>query len=167
MRLTEGVVRWLGWTVLFQCFALLVRDRSRRDGCRFTDRTGGRHDADARMYGDIGAGAARCEARALPDEHYLQLHHTQGSGHQLACTSRAKLPDKDNRRRRCGGRIRGSGQVLEAVASTEGTIDRITGDLEFTEMSADPKTVKVISQTNFALKCKPAQRMFRWRPGAL
>jgi hypothetical protein len=56
--------------------------------------------------------------------------------------------------------FRGSGQVLDAVASTEGTIDRITGDLEFTEMSADPKTGKIISQTNFALKCRPAQRMF-------
>jgi hypothetical protein len=56
--------------------------------------------------------------------------------------------------------FRGSGQVLDAVASTAGTIDRITGDLEFTDTLADPKTSKVISQTNYALKCRPAQRMF-------
>ena len=56
--------------------------------------------------------------------------------------------------------FRGSGQVLHAEASTSGTIDRITGDLEFTEMSVDPKTSRVTSQTNYALKCRPAQRMF-------
>jgi hypothetical protein len=57
--------------------------------------------------------------------------------------------------------FRGSGQVLqEGVASTEGTVDRITGDLEFTETLSDPKDGKVISQTNYALKCRPAQRMF-------
>ena len=54
----------------------------------------------------------------------------------------------------------GSGQILHAEASTSGTIDRITGDLEFTEMSVDPKTSRVISQTNYALKCRPTQRMF-------
>jgi hypothetical protein len=56
--------------------------------------------------------------------------------------------------------FRGSRQVLHAEASTSGTIDRITGDLEFTEMSVDPKTSRVTSQTNYALKCRPAQRMF-------
>jgi hypothetical protein len=56
--------------------------------------------------------------------------------------------------------FRGSGQVLqEGVASTEGTIDRITGDLEFTETLSDPKD-GIISQTNYALKCRPTQRMF-------
>jgi hypothetical protein len=54
----------------------------------------------------------------------------------------------------------GSGQILDAKASTSGIIDRITGDLEFTETSVDPKTSSVISQTNYALKCRPAQRMF-------
>jgi hypothetical protein len=57
--------------------------------------------------------------------------------------------------------FRGSGQVLSlGVLSTEGTIDRITGDLEFTETLVDPKTNKIISQTNYALKCRPTQRMF-------
>jgi hypothetical protein len=46
------------------------------------------------------------------------------------------------------------------VLSTEGTIDRITGDLEFTETSTDLKTGKVISQSNYSLKCRPTQRMF-------
>jgi hypothetical protein len=54
----------------------------------------------------------------------------------------------------------GSGQVLRAEQSTSGTVDRITGDLEFTETLVDPKTNKIISQTNYALKCRPAQRMF-------
>jgi hypothetical protein len=57
--------------------------------------------------------------------------------------------------------FRGSGQVLSlGVLSTEGTIDRITGDLEFTETSTDLKTGKVISQSNYSLKCRPTQRMF-------
>jgi hypothetical protein len=57
--------------------------------------------------------------------------------------------------------FRGLGQVLqEGVASTEGTIDRITGDLEFTETLSDPKDGKVISQRTYALKCRPTQRMF-------
>jgi hypothetical protein len=50
--------------------------------------------------------------------------------------------------------------VTYAEQSTLGTIDRITGDLEFTETAVNTKTDKIISQTNYALKCRPAQRMF-------
>jgi hypothetical protein len=56
---------------------------------------------------------------------------------------------------------RGQNAILAGMEqSTSGTIDRITGDLEFTETAVDTKKDKVISQTNYALKCRPAQRMF-------
>jgi hypothetical protein len=44
--------------------------------------------------------------------------------------------------------------------STMGSIDRVTGDLEATLTSTDPKTGKTIVSTTYALKCRPAQRMF-------
>jgi hypothetical protein len=57
--------------------------------------------------------------------------------------------------------FRGSGRVLaEGLASTEGTIDRITGELEFTDTLANSKTGKVVTRTKYALKCRPTQRMF-------
>src|SRR5262249_7847388 len=40
--------------------------------------------------------------------------------------------------------FRGSGPVSHGVASIAGTIDRITGELEFTETFSDPKTSKLI-----------------------
>jgi hypothetical protein len=55
----------------------------------------------------------------------------------------------------------GRGQNAMGEQSTSGTIDRITGDLEFTETAVNTMTdKKIISQTNYALKCRPAQRMF-------
>jgi hypothetical protein len=44
--------------------------------------------------------------------------------------------------------------------STRGTIDRVTGDVEATSMSLNAKTNKIIGQVDWALKCKPTQRMF-------
>ena len=41
-----------------------------------------------------------------------------------------------------------------------GTIDRVTGDVEATELSMDTKTNKTISSSQYTLKCKPTQRMF-------
>jgi hypothetical protein len=54
----------------------------------------------------------------------------------------------------------GSGEVGSSRASIMGSIDRVTGDLEATSMLVDPKTDKLISQTVFALQCRPAQRIF-------
>jgi hypothetical protein len=44
--------------------------------------------------------------------------------------------------------------------STMGSIDRVTGDLEATLTTTDAKTGKTITSTSYALKCRPAQRMF-------
>jgi len=44
--------------------------------------------------------------------------------------------------------------------STMGSIDRVTGDLEATLTTTDSKTGKTITSTSYALKCRPAQRMF-------
>jgi len=41
-----------------------------------------------------------------------------------------------------------------------GSIDRVTGDVEATQLATDIKTGKTIASTNYALKCRPAQRMF-------
>ena len=44
--------------------------------------------------------------------------------------------------------------------SVIGTIDRVTGDVSADFASTDTKTGKVIASMSYALKCKPAQRMF-------
>jgi hypothetical protein len=46
------------------------------------------------------------------------------------------------------------------LASTMGSIDRVTGDVEADVASYNQKTSKEISKTSYALKCRPAQRMF-------
>jgi len=51
-------------------------------------------------------------------------------------------------------------EVLNSTWSTSGSIDRVTGDVEATLIVTDPKTSKTISSTVYALKCRPAQRMF-------
>ena len=47
-----------------------------------------------------------------------------------------------------------------SVASITGSIDRVTGDVEATDLQSNTKTGNVTSSTSYALKCKPAQRMF-------
>jgi hypothetical protein len=44
--------------------------------------------------------------------------------------------------------------------STSGSIDRVTGDTFATSTWSNPQTGKVSSSTEYALKCRPAQRMF-------
>ena len=51
-------------------------------------------------------------------------------------------------------------EVLNSTWSTSGSIDRVTGDVEATLIVTDPKTSKTISSTVYAMKCRPAQRMF-------
>jgi len=47
-----------------------------------------------------------------------------------------------------------------STASITGSIDRVTGDVEATDMLQNPKTGGVMSSKSYALKCRPAQRMF-------
>jgi hypothetical protein len=47
-----------------------------------------------------------------------------------------------------------------SVASITGSIDRVTGDVEATDMLSNTKTGIVKSSTSYALKCTPTQRMF-------
>ena len=44
--------------------------------------------------------------------------------------------------------------------SITGTIDRVTGDVEATELSTDTETKKTVSSLQYTLKCRPTQRMF-------
>jgi len=44
--------------------------------------------------------------------------------------------------------------------SIRGTIDRVTGDVEATDLSTDTTTHKIVSSLTYTLKCRPAQRMF-------
>jgi hypothetical protein len=44
--------------------------------------------------------------------------------------------------------------------SISGSIDRVTGDVEATELATDLKRGKTIASTNYALKCRPTRRMF-------
>jgi hypothetical protein len=41
-----------------------------------------------------------------------------------------------------------------------GSINRVTGDVEASQLATYIKTGKTIGSTNYALKCRPAQRMF-------
>jgi hypothetical protein len=54
----------------------------------------------------------------------------------------------------------GSQELISSVSSIRGSIDRVTGDVEATSTLTDPKTHNTLNQTNYALQCKPTQRMF-------
>jgi hypothetical protein len=54
----------------------------------------------------------------------------------------------------------GSEDSKVSTASIFGSIDRVTGDVWANSMVTDAKTSKTVSSTSYALKCRPAQRMF-------
>jgi hypothetical protein len=56
----------------------------------------------------------------------------------------------------------GSQEIFGSRArhSINGSIDRVTGDVEATSIMSDPNTGKTISTTTYELQCRPAQRMF-------
>jgi hypothetical protein len=54
----------------------------------------------------------------------------------------------------------GSEETRYSKASMTGSIDRVTGDVEAFSTMSDAKTGKTIVSTSYALKCRPAQRMF-------
>ena len=56
--------------------------------------------------------------------------------------------------------FRGSGTFGISEMSLNGSIDRITGDVEATSMLTNAQTGKIISSTFYLLKCRPTQRMF-------
>jgi hypothetical protein len=45
-------------------------------------------------------------------------------------------------------------------STTRGSIDRVTGDVEATSTATDAKTGNLLMSVRYALKCRPAQRMF-------
>jgi hypothetical protein len=56
--------------------------------------------------------------------------------------------------------FRGSARVLDSDWSMSGSIDRVTGDVDASQISTDPKTGKMITSSGYSLKCRPTQRMF-------
>jgi hypothetical protein len=44
--------------------------------------------------------------------------------------------------------------------SLNGTIDRVTGEVEANQISTDAKTGNTVYSTSYSLKCRPTQRMF-------
>ena len=54
----------------------------------------------------------------------------------------------------------GSGRFANSDLSILGSIDRVTGDVEATQIFADTKTAKKYASTGYSLKCRPTQRMF-------
>jgi hypothetical protein len=54
----------------------------------------------------------------------------------------------------------GSNDLKFTSLSIMGSIDRVTGDMEATASLTDEKTGKTTTSTNYALKCRPTQRMF-------
>jgi len=57
-------------------------------------------------------------------------------------------------------RFGGKQQLVGSVATTNGTIDRVTRHVETTVTLTDQKTGHLLSQTAYALQCSPTQRMF-------
>ena len=47
-----------------------------------------------------------------------------------------------------------------ALAVTMGSMDRVTGDVEATSTMTNTKTERVVTALRYALKCRPAQRIF-------
>jgi hypothetical protein len=43
----------------------------------------------------------------------------------------------------------------------DGSIDRVTGAVDAYDTSMNLKTSKIVYSTRYALKCRPAQRMWR------
>ena len=56
--------------------------------------------------------------------------------------------------------IGGSAKNHAVNNSMEGTIDRVTGDVDASHTTTDAKTGKMLHQTTYSLKCKPTQRLF-------
>ncbi len=54
----------------------------------------------------------------------------------------------------------GSQNIGGISTSINGTIDRVTGDVQASETSVNTKTSNYISASNYVLKCRPTQRMF-------
>jgi hypothetical protein len=52
----------------------------------------------------------------------------------------------------------GEQKLPSSTLSTEGSIDRVTGDVMATTTLRDGKTGGTLSQTAYALQCRPAQR---------
>jgi hypothetical protein len=56
--------------------------------------------------------------------------------------------------------FRGSYVFTDQQLSITGSIDRVTGDVEATDLSTDTKTHNTVSSLQYTLKCRPTQRMF-------
>jgi hypothetical protein len=54
----------------------------------------------------------------------------------------------------------GSKDTGYSRTSIEGTIDRVTGDVEATSTMTEAKTGRTMASKSYALKCGPTQRMF-------
>jgi hypothetical protein len=50
--------------------------------------------------------------------------------------------------------------VLHVEWSINGTIDRVTGDVEATSTQTAAKTLQNVSSLAYTLKCRPTQRLF-------
>jgi len=54
----------------------------------------------------------------------------------------------------------GSHVFANQQLSIMGSIDRVTGDVEATNLSTDTKTHQTVYSLQYTLKCRPTQRMF-------
>jgi hypothetical protein len=56
--------------------------------------------------------------------------------------------------------FKGSYDTELTVRTISGSIDRVTGNIDATNTVMNLKTSKIVTSTTYALKCRPAQRMF-------
>jgi hypothetical protein len=54
----------------------------------------------------------------------------------------------------------GSQAIGNQEMSISGSIDRVTGEVEASDLSTDTKTHETVASLHYALKCRPTQRMF-------
>src|SRR5215469_685613 len=138
---------------------LLGRHRSHRDGHLFIDDgAGGRHDTDAGVSRHNDRQNERRETRADLHGHHRQLQEEHGPRFGIPGVS--DYPVKIRGMNDARIVFDGSYDDGTSVASITGSIDRVTGDVEATDILSNTKTGNVMSSTSYALKCTPAQRMF-------
>jgi hypothetical protein len=136
---------------------------ARGDACRVTDCAGGRDDADAGVRGHKNRDVAIWGRRGAEESHLPEHHHKlRGSdGHGLpqpeGLLVRPLITDVSETTIAFAG---SSDPTATVSYSMNGTIDRVTGAVEAGFMSFPKEGYGQTWTSSYALKCRPAQRMF-------
>jgi hypothetical protein len=128
-----------------------------RDG-RQSNGASGRHDADAGVSGhdDRRNGDAKPEPISMGIIVNFTKQTVHGFGDPFFGEQLIKITGITETAVYFGA----TDKLWNTSRSVMGSIDRVTGDVWVDATSSDAKTGKTITSTSYALKCRPAQRMF-------